>query len=71
MTYKLGKLTVNQELALCCFCIYDYFKVLSCSYIKIYYKLECLLNFLPSKVVRRWARDSVSVRKCPKQHPGG
>lgn len=22
MTYKLGKLTINQELALCCFCIY-------------------------------------------------
>ena len=30
-----------------CFCVDDYFKVLSCSYIKIYYKLECL-KFLPS-----------------------
>ena len=33
---------------LCCFCVDDYFKVLSCSYIKIYSKLEYLLNFLPS-----------------------
>lgn len=24
MTYKLGKLPINQELALCCFCIYQH-----------------------------------------------
>ena len=29
------------------------------------------LTFLPAKAVRRWAGDSVSVRKRPTRHPGG